>query len=124
MSKSLKNVINPDEEIARYGADSVRMYEMFMGPLTMSKPWNTQGIIGINRFLQKIWDLSEKPIEKIDLNGTKDKTLAALKKTFAATVKKVTKSLHIASGSVSCFDNSLMKIIIWLIAVLKSRFAA
>ena len=114
MSKSLKNVINPDEEIARYGADSVRMYEMFMGPLTMSKPWNTQGIIGINRFLQKIWDLSEKPIEKIDLNGTKDKTLAALKKTFAATVKKVTKDtanldFNTAISQMMIFINELSK---------------
>lgn len=114
MSKSLKNVINPDEEIARYGADSVRMYEMFMGPLTMSKPWNTQGIIGINRFLQKIWDLSEKPIKKIDLNGTKDKTLAALKKTFAATVKKVTKDtanldFNTAISQMMIFINELSK---------------
>ncbi len=114
MSKSLKNVINPDEEIARYGADSVRMYEMFMGPLTMSKPWNTQGIIGINRFLQKIWDLSEKPIEKIDLNGTKDKSLAALKKTFAATVKKVTKDtanldFNTAISQMMIFINELSK---------------
>lgn len=53
MSKSLKNVVNPDDEIKAYGADSVRMYEMFMGPLTMSKPWSTQGIVGIHRFLEK-----------------------------------------------------------------------
>jgi len=62
MSKSLKNVINPDEMIAQYGADSCRMYEMFMGPLDMSKPWNTQGLIGIFRFLEKIWALSEKEL--------------------------------------------------------------
>ncbi|MCQ2593018.1 MAG: leucine--tRNA ligase, partial [Treponema sp.] len=55
MSKSLKNVVNPDDEIKSYGADSVRMYEMFMGPLTMSKPWATQGIVGIHRFLEKVW---------------------------------------------------------------------
>ena len=54
MSKSLKNVVNPDDEIKSYGADSVRMYEMFMGPLTMSKPWSTQGITGIHRFLEKV----------------------------------------------------------------------
>ena len=54
MSKSLKNVVNPDEMIKNYGADSVRMYEMFMGPLTESKPWNTQGLIGISRFLDKV----------------------------------------------------------------------
>ena len=58
MSKSLKNVVNPDEMIDQYGADSVRMYEMFMGPLTVSKPWNTQGLVGINRFLDKVWQVS------------------------------------------------------------------
>ena len=62
MSKSLKNVVNPDDEIKAYGADSVRMYEMFMGPLTMSKPWSTQGIVGIHRFLEKVWSVSEKPM--------------------------------------------------------------
>jgi len=91
MSKSLKNVINPDDMIREYGADSVRMYEMFMGPLTMSKPWNTQGIIGINRFLEKIWAVAEKPMSDIDITGKlEDKALVALRKTFAQTVKKVT----------------------------------
>ncbi|MCQ2578920.1 MAG: leucine--tRNA ligase [Treponema sp.] len=91
MSKSLKNVINPDDMIREYGADSVRMYEMFMGPLTMSKPWNTQGIIGINRFLEKIWGVAEKPMADIDITGKlEDKALVALRKTFAQTVNKVT----------------------------------
>ncbi|MBR0476591.1 MAG: leucine--tRNA ligase, partial [Treponema sp.] len=72
MSKSLKNVVNPDDEIKAYGADSVRMYEMFMGPLTMSKPWSTQGIVGIHRFLEKVWAMSEKPMADIDLNGDLD----------------------------------------------------
>ncbi|MCQ2572580.1 MAG: leucine--tRNA ligase [Treponema sp.] len=91
MSKSLKNVINPDDMINQYGADSVRMYEMFMGPLTMSKPWNTQGIIGINRFLEKVWAVGEKPMNDIDITGKlDDEKLVALRKTFAQTVKKVT----------------------------------
>ncbi|MCQ2585243.1 MAG: leucine--tRNA ligase [Treponema sp.] len=91
MSKSLKNVINPDDMINQYGADSVRMYEMFMGPLTMSKPWNTQGIIGINRFLEKVWAVGEKPLNDIDITGKlDDEKLVALRKTFAQTVKKVT----------------------------------
>ncbi|WP_210362640.1 class I tRNA ligase family protein, partial [Borreliella garinii] len=51
MSKSLKNVINPDTIIKEFGADSIRIYEMFMGPLADSKPWNTKGIIGVFRFL-------------------------------------------------------------------------
>ncbi len=55
MSKSLGNVINPDEIIARYGADSMRMYEMFMGPLEVSKPWSTRGIAGVKRFLDRVW---------------------------------------------------------------------
>ncbi len=91
MSKSLKNVVNPDEMIAQYGADSVRMYEMFMGPLTVSKPWNTQGLVGISRFLDKVWAVGEKGVSDIDITGKiEDKSLAALRKTYAKTVKKVT----------------------------------
>lgn len=91
MSKSLKNVVNPDDEIKAYGADSVRMYEMFMGPLTMSKPWSTQGIVGIHRFLEKVWAVSEKPIVDIDITGKlEDKALISARKTFAQTIKKVT----------------------------------
>ena len=91
MSKSLKNVVNPDDEIKAYGADSVRMYEMFMGPLTMSKPWATQGIVGIHRFLEKVWAVSEKPMSDIDITGKlEDKALVSARKTFAQTSKKVT----------------------------------
>ena len=62
MSKSLGNVINPDDVIRSYGADAMRMYEMFMGPLEVSKPWSTKGIAGIKRFLDRIWRLSEREI--------------------------------------------------------------
>ena len=91
MSKSLKNVVNPDEMIKTYGADSVRMYEMFMGPLTVSKPWNTQGLIGVNRFLDKIWQVSDKPMSDVDITGKVDADVAGLRKTYAKTVAKVTK---------------------------------
>ncbi|MCA9287245.1 MAG: leucine--tRNA ligase, partial [Phycisphaerales bacterium] len=57
MSKSLKNVVNPDDIIADYGADTFRLYEMYMGPLEMSKPWNTRDIVGLHRFLQRAWRL-------------------------------------------------------------------
>ncbi|MCR5289143.1 MAG: leucine--tRNA ligase [Treponema sp.] len=91
MSKSLKNVVNPDEMISQYGADSVRMYEMFMGPLTMSKPWNTQGLIGISRFLDKVWAVSDKKFDDIDITGKlTDPKLVALRKLYAQTVKKIT----------------------------------
>ncbi|NQV49308.1 MAG: leucine--tRNA ligase [Candidatus Marinimicrobia bacterium] len=55
MSKSRGNVINPDDVVKQYGADSMRLYEMFMGPLERSKPWNTNGIEGVYRFLNKLW---------------------------------------------------------------------
>jgi leucyl-tRNA synthetase len=57
MSKSLKNVINPDSVIADYGADTFRLYEMYMGPLEASKPWNTRDVPGLRRFLQRVWRL-------------------------------------------------------------------
>lgn len=91
MSKSLKNVVNPDDEIKAYGADSVRMYEMFMGPLTMSKPWATQGIVGIHRFLEKVWAASEKNMDDTDIFGKlDDEKLISARKTFVQTIKKVT----------------------------------
>ena len=82
MSKSLKNVINPDDVIREYGADSVRMYEMFMGPLEVSKPWSTQGLVGIHRFLEKVWTVSEK-----SLSG--EKASSELTKLLHKTIKKV-----------------------------------
>ncbi len=58
MSKSLRNVVNPDDIIAEYGADTFRLYEMYMGPLEASKPWNTRDIVGVFRFLQRSWRLA------------------------------------------------------------------
>jgi leucyl-tRNA synthetase len=57
MSKSLHNVVNPDDLITRYGADTLRLYEMFLGPLEQSKPWDTNGIEGVFRFIRKFWRL-------------------------------------------------------------------
>jgi leucyl-tRNA synthetase len=57
MSKSMYNVVNPDEVVSRYGADTLRMYEMFLGPVEQSKPWDTSGIEGVHRFLKKFWNL-------------------------------------------------------------------
>ena len=116
MSKSLKNVVNPDDEIKAYGADSVRMYEMFMGPLTMSKPWATQGIVGIHRFLEKVWSVSEKPMSDIDITGKlEDKALISARKTFAQTIKKVTDdtatlNFNTAISQMMIFINELSKL--------------
>ena len=79
MSKSLKNVINPDEVIAQYGADTMRMYEMFMGPLQVSKPWSTTGIAGVWRFIDRLRRLAdEKPL-------TEDKAPADILKSLHKT---------------------------------------
>ena len=116
MSKSLKNVVNPDDEIKAYGADSVRMYEMFMGPLTMSKPWATQGIVGIHRFLEKVWAVSEKPMSDIDIYGKlEDKALVSARKTFSQTIKKVTNdtatlNFNTAISQMMIFINEISKL--------------
>src|SRR3979411_1947271 len=68
MSKARGNVVNPDEIVNEYGADALRLYEMFMGPLEMVKPWNNKGVEGVYRFLGRVWRLfvdekSEKEVE-------------------------------------------------------------
>ncbi|WP_298477325.1 class I tRNA ligase family protein [uncultured Maribacter sp.] len=86
MSKSKYNVVNPDEICAEYGADSLRLYEMFLGPLEQSKPWNTAGITGTHSFLKKLWRLY------FDDNGAKFTDSAPTKdnlKTLHKTIKKV-----------------------------------
>ncbi len=84
MSKSLKNVVNPDTVINEYGADSMRLYEMFMGPLEATKPWNTAGVEGVHRFLKKAWRMiTSAEISDVKLSR---KQLAVLH----STIKKVT----------------------------------
>ena len=68
MSKSMFNVVNPDDVIAQYGADTLRLYEMFLGPLEMSKPWDTNGIDGVHRFLRKFWNLYENISDEAPTN--------------------------------------------------------
>lgn len=62
MSKSRGNVVNPDEVIQAHGADALRLYEMFLGPLEATKPWSTTGIQGVSRFLERCWNLGQKPV--------------------------------------------------------------
>ena len=93
MSKSLGNVINPDDVVAEYGADAFRLYEMFMGPLEQVKPWNTQGVEGVSRFLAKVWRVAMvmnqegewAPGDKLGDNSGDP----ALLKIMHATIKKV-----------------------------------
>jgi leucyl-tRNA synthetase len=89
MSKSRGNVVNPDDVVEKFGADSFRVYEMFMGPLDKSKPWNTKGLQGAYRFLQKVWRLCIDDKSKFsDAKPSKD-TLRILHQT----IKKVTEDL-------------------------------
>ena len=74
MSKSRGNVVNPDEICREYGADTLRMYEMFLGPIEQSKPWDTRGISGVHSFLKKFWNLffNEGEINLIDTEPSKE----------------------------------------------------
>ena len=90
MSKSRGNVINPDDVFAKYGADTLRMYEMFMGPLEASKPWDTQGIIGIHRFLNRAYALANQAFAK----AGKQKTRHAAQKPDAQTKAGIERLLH------------------------------
>jgi leucyl-tRNA synthetase len=87
MSKSLGNVVNPDDIVKQFGADSLRMFEMFMGPLEDMKPWNTKGIVGVKRFLDKVWKMQDKT----DLKIAFDSKLQA--QTYK-TIKKVTDDIE------------------------------
>ncbi|MBT5783225.1 MAG: leucine--tRNA ligase, partial [Candidatus Marinimicrobia bacterium] len=90
MSKSRGNVVNPDIVVKEYGADSFRLYEMFMGPLDKSKPWNTKGLQGCSRFISKVWRLCTQDIEKITESGASKET----QKLLHQTIKKVTDDLN------------------------------
>ena len=87
MSKSKVNTVNPDHIVERYGADTFRMYEMFLGPVEMSKPWDTKGIEGVHRFLKKLWRLFFD--EQKGMLVTGEKATAAELKILHRTIKKI-----------------------------------
>ena len=102
MSKSMHNVVNPDTIIERYGADTLRFYEMFLGPLEQSKPWDTNGIDGVHRFLKKLWNLywAGDSVKVTDEVASKDEL-----KSLHKLIKKVTADIENFSfnTSVSAF---------------------
>lgn len=91
MSKSRGNVINPDDVVATFGADTIRIYEMFMGPFEATKPWSTNGAVGVRRFLERVWYV----FDRIDKNPNRhiQQSSDALRKTIHKTVKKVTEDI-------------------------------
>ena len=91
MSKSMYNVVNPDMIVERYGADTLRLYEMFLGPLEQSKPWDTNGIDGVHRFLRKLWGLyySAEGLRVTDAPASKDEL-----KSLHKLIRKVTQDVE------------------------------
>ena len=89
MSKSMFNVVNPDDIVEKYGADTLRLYEMFLGPVEQSKPWDTNGIDGVNRFLKKLWGLFEKAENEPVKEMTKEE-----KKAVHKLIKKITEDIE------------------------------
>ena len=108
MSKSKGNVINPDDMVKEYGADSLRIYEMFMGPIESSKPWDPNGIEGCKKFLDRVWRLYAES------NKIQDKPNSSLEKLYHFTVKKVTEdyetmNYNTAISQMMIFVNSVNK---------------
>jgi len=101
MSKSRGNVVNPDEVVAEYGADSLRLYEMFMGPLEHGKPWSTTGVEGVYRFLARVWRLamSEDQEGRWGLSGdlAEQELTSAQRRVLHTTIKKVTQDIEALS---------------------------
>ena len=113
MSKSLKNVVNPDDVVRDYGADSLRLYEMFMGPLDAVKPWQTRGIEGMNRFLGRAWRsvVGDDDAAPVYVDETAPE---AIEKVMHQTVIKVTSdienmSFNTAISQLMIFNNEMMK---------------
>ena len=98
MSKSMFNVVNPDDIVDRYGADTLRLYEMFLGPVEASKPWDTNGIDGVNRFLKRLWALFYKG-DAMQL--TDEKPSADALKSVHKLIKKVTGDIETFSYNTS-----------------------
>ncbi|CAH1055854.1 leucine--tRNA ligase [Paenibacillus pseudetheri] len=94
MSKSRGNVINPDEIVEAFGADTLRVYEMFMGPLEATKPWNEKGVEGVHRFLSRVWRLFVNEEGKLNSKITADGGTEEFKRTWHKTIKKVTEDFE------------------------------
>lgn len=94
MSKSRGNVINPDEIVGEFGADTLRVYEMFMGPLEATKPWNASGVDGIHRFLSRVWRLFVAEDGSLNSKITVDGGSDEFKRTWHKTIKKVTEDFE------------------------------
>lgn len=109
MSKSKGNVVNPDDMVKEFGADSLRLYEMFMGPIDAAKPWDPKGIDGSKKFLDRVWRLYTEA-DKI-----KDEENKTLEKVYHFTVKKVTNDYETMN-----FNTAISQLMIFINAVYKT----
>lgn len=110
MSKSKGNVVNPDDMVKEFGADSLRLYEMFMGPIDAAKPWDPKGIDGSKKFLDRVWRLFTES------NKIKDEKNASLEKIYHFTVKKVTNDYETLN-----FNTAISQLMIFINAAYKSE---
>ncbi len=115
MSKSRGNVVNPDDMIDRFGADAVRLYEMFMGPLEAMKPWSTRGVEGITRFLDRVWRLIVGEDGRLSTAVVCTEPALEHRRLLHQTIKKVTEDLdalhfNTAISQMMIFTNELTKL--------------
>ncbi|MCP9473944.1 MAG: leucine--tRNA ligase, partial [Nitrospira sp.] len=114
MSKSRGNVVNPDEMIDRFGADAVRMYEMFMGPLEAMKPWSTRGVEGVTRFLERVWRLMIDEEGRLSAAVVSSAPTVEQRRLLHRTIKKVTEDIealrfNTAISQMMIFTNEMTK---------------
>ena len=108
MSKRWGNVINPDEVVAKYGADSMRVYEMFMGPFGSPTAWNTQGLVGVHKFLVKVWDLRERVSQSA--GETTPSYMSLLQRTIAKVTHDISEfKLNTVVSSLMILTNQLQE---------------
>jgi leucyl-tRNA synthetase len=115
MSKSRGNVVNPDDVVAEYGADAMRLFEMFMGPLEEMKPWSTRGVEGVYRFLNRVWRLFVNDEGNIDPTLQMVPLTAEMERTYHYTLKKVGDDIeglrfNTAISQMMIFVNEVMKL--------------
>jgi leucyl-tRNA synthetase len=114
MSKSRGNVVNPDDVVSEYGADAIRLFEMFMGPLEDMKPWSTRGVEGVYRFLNRVWRLYMDDEGHLDSRLSSDPPASDAERIYHATVKKVGEDIeglrfNTAIAQLMIFVNELTK---------------
>ncbi len=116
MSKSLGNVVNPDDVVKEYGADAMRLFEMFMGPLEEMKPWSTRGVEGVFRFLGRVWRLYVDEQRRLDPDIKTVALTPELERVYHATVKKVGEDIERLS-----FNTAIAQMMIFVNEVMKSE---